>query len=256
MTNFLLFADAHYTTKPETGDRLHPLSAGKLQNALETERGSFDFIVNLGDTTDAAPGYLPQTACFSRMTDIMASSGKPFFSLIGNHDTATDKQTAAALCGMPGRYFSFDAGDCICLFLDTSSNAISDPYPAGLIDWERCVIDAEQLAWLQSSLNRADKPVLVFGHACFALKAGESEACHLIRNREPVMHMFEQSGKVAAVFCGHYHPGDMEIVKGIPYITLAAMCVGQDNAYALVSLSRNTVTVQGRGRQLSYCIKR
>ncbi len=253
--DFFLFADAHYTTKPQTGDRLHLLSADKLRYALNAERENYNFIVNLGDTTDAVPGYLPQSACFERMKEIMATSGKPYFSVIGNHDTATEKKSIIALCEMPGRYFSYDAGPFLCLFLDSSSNCVTEPYPTGLIDWERCMIDDAQFTWICDALCKARKPVLVFAHACFALKAGESEESHLILNREPIMRIFAQSSKVAAVFCGHYHPGDLQVVDGISYITLAAMCVGQENAYCVVRVKDGEIIVRGSGRQPSYRIQ-
>ena len=212
--------------------------------------------MNLGDTADSFPGFLPQEECFTRVTGVLRESGLRFFTLLGNHDTATPKRLAVPLCGMPDRYYSFDAGSHLCLFLDASMNSETEPYPAGMIDWKNCSLDSGQLRWLEETLRNAEKPVCVFCHPCFALKAGWAEELHLIRNRGAAMDLFVKSGKVAAVFCGHYHPGDLQTAGGIPYVTLAAMCEGEQNTYAVVTAEGFELTVEGRGGQPSLKLRR
>ena len=66
------------------------------------------------------------------------------------------------------------------------------------------------------------------------------------------MELFSGSGKVAAVFCGHYHPGDLQIRDGIPYVTFAGMCEGEANSYAVVTAEDGLIRVEGRGNQPSF----
>ena len=249
---FLAAADPHYTTKPASGDRRHALSLEKLKRAVTAAAPRCDFLVNLGDSTDSAPGYLPQQECFRRVTEVLASGGKPFYSVIGNHDTGVRKAEAVRLSAMPDRYYAVTAGGFRCLFLDGSLNDPDDPDPRSIIDWEACVIDREQLSWLSLELNESRLPVLVFCHPCFALKPGWNQYLHLLKNRERLMSLFSGCGKVAAVFSGHYHSGDVEIVDGIPYVTVAAMCVGEADTWAVVTVNDREVLVEGSGSQPSF----
>ena len=252
---FLAVADMHCSEKEQTGTRLHALSLGKLRKALERSAGGCDFIMNLGDTAQADRGYRPQEELFSLALAELDRAGLPFYSVIGNHDTATEKQKVTELLQMPGRYYRFDSGSYRCLVLDASLNAPDKPYPKTEIKWDECYIDNEQGSWLRKELAMADRPVLVFSHLNFVLKPGWVEDLHLIVNREEYMRLFADSGKVAAVFSGHYHPGDVEMASGIPYVTFAAMCEGLENTYALVTVEGSTVRVDGFGTQPSYKIE-
>jgi alkaline phosphatase len=249
---FLAVADLHYTEKPVTGSRRHALSLEKLKNAIARDSAGCHFLANLGDTSDVAPEYLSQEEGLSRVTEVFASSGLPFFSVIGNHDTAVRKCRVTEICRMPGRYYSIDIGGFRCVFLDGSLNDPDDPEAPGLIEWANCWIDTKQVTWLQNELTASTLPVLIFCHPCFLLKEGWVEELHLIRNRSTLMNMFAESGKVSAVFCGHYHEGDFQYRDGIPYFTLAAMCEGERNTYAVVTVGDNRILVEGRGNQASF----
>lgn len=251
MTRFLLFADAHYTTKPLTLDRRHPLSIPKLRDAITRSGDGCAFLVNLGDTTDVGEGYLPQEDCLREMENCMSTFHGPHYSVIGNHDTGIPKETVVKLQRLPGRYYSVDTPEFTCLFLDASVNDPKDPWTEKLIDWENCWIDDEQMLWLKETVEKTVKPLLVFCHPCFSLKEGWGEELHLIKNREEILRLFRDSGKVAAVFCGHYHPGDARTWEGIPIITPSALCTGEDTAYCVVTCDDSSVIVEGFGRQSS-----
>jgi manganese-dependent ADP-ribose/CDP-alcohol diphosphatase len=48
--------------------------------------------------------------------------------------------------------------------------------------------------------------------------------------------MLAASGKVKTVFQGHYHPGHENELNGIRYITLPAMCEGEENRFAVYEI--------------------
>ena len=62
------------------------------------------------------------------------------------------------------------------------------------------------------------------------------ESHHIIRNAEEVRAVIRESGKVKAVFQGHYHPGHEAVIDGIPYHTLPAMCEGEENRYVIAEI--------------------
>ena len=126
-----------------------------------------------------------------------------------------------------------------------------DPLPQQEIDWDNCRIDPGQIAWLQRELDAADGKVLIFSHVPFMLEEYATENPHLIRNRDEITRIFECSGKVQAVFSGHYHDGCFGVHNGIPYITFSAMVIGEENAYAVVDVTDAGVRVTGFGRQKS-----
>jgi hypothetical protein len=67
----------------------------------------------------------------------------------------------------------------------------------------------------------------------------DGEGSHYINNCVSVRKALEDSGKVAAVFQGHYHPGSYNLINGIHYCTINAMVEGpfpENNAYAIVEV--------------------
>ena len=62
------------------------------------------------------------------------------------------------------------------------------------------------------------------------------ESHHIIRGAEEIRAILRESGKVKAVFQGHYHPGKESVIDGIPYHTLPAMCEGEENRYMITEI--------------------
>ena len=58
----------------------------------------------------------------------------------------------------------------------------------------------------------------------------------IIRNAPEVRALLSSSGKVKAVFQGHYHPGHENEIDGIRYHTLPAMCEGEENRFSIIEL--------------------
>jgi hypothetical protein len=64
----------------------------------------------------------------------------------------------------------------------------------------------------------------------------EVQKDHIVRNAEIVREYIRDSGKVRAVFQGHYHKGHQTVIDGIPYHTLPAMCEGEENRFLIIEL--------------------
>ena len=60
------------------------------------------------------------------------------------------------------------------------------------------------------------------------------EAHHIVKNADYVRSII--NGRAELVLQGHFHPGGENTVDGIPYITLPAMCEGEENSYRILDL--------------------
>lgn len=246
---FLAFSDMHYSDVPMPGERNRTKSLEKVKRALEEHSDGCDFVVNFGDTADLEESGRNQTALWEETADVLKNSGKKYYCLIGNHDTSTDKQTWLKIMGMPSRYYAFTCDGYRVLVLDANQNSTCDGFPKSEISWDNCYIDDEQFEWIKKELDRASGDVLIFTHELFVLKERSNNDDHVIRNRDKVIDLFEKSGKVKAVFAGHYHWGDVSFSNGINYITFRSVCLYDDYAHAVVSVDKSGIKVQGYSGQ-------
>ena len=250
---FLAVTDLHYTNKLlGDGDRRHSLSLRKLQKAVTQSIEGCDCIVNLGDTAEGFAGFRPQGELLDEVYDVLCGSGLPNYSIIGNHDTHMRKQDFYAHLGMTDRCYTFDCGAYRCIVLDACLNDVNNPLPKQEIEWDNCWIDPPQIEWLRAQLDSAPGEVLIFTHVPFILDDPQIENPHLIKNRWEVMEILKSSGRVKAVFSGHYHNGCFGVCDGIPYITFAAMVVSEENNYAVVDVTNEGIVVRGFGLQQSW----
>ncbi|MCR5484469.1 MAG: metallophosphoesterase [Clostridiales bacterium] len=249
---FLAVTDLHYSDEPQgNSDRAHVLSAEKLRTITENFSDGCDFIVDLGDTADSFSGGRSQKELFSEVCSILEKTGLPFYSIIGNHDTSTDKREICSLMKMPGRYYAFDGGGYRCLVLDACMNDVNVPYPESEIVWDNCYIDEKQKNWLRDELQKSSLPVFIFTHVPFMLEEYEIQNPHLIVNRDEILDIIVKSGKVKAVFSGHYHNGCHTIYNGIPFVVFSALALEKDITFAVVTAEDGKLSVSGHGRNAS-----
>lgn len=249
----LVVTDLHYSDKP-AGDnnRYHELSLEKVKTAIENYSDGCDAVICLGDVVDSFSGYKPQTQGLSEMREILNSFDIPFYTTFGNHDTALDKHEFMRLIGMPGRYYSFETDEYLCLMLDSCMNSKSEPYPEKEIKWTQCYVDNEQLNWMKEKIAGSEKPVVVMTHA---LLSGDED--HTIINAEEIINiLLEFEDKIAAVFCGHYHDGLHSKIGSIPYVAFKALCMGETLTCAVVEIKDSFVKITGYGDEPSIQIKK
>ncbi len=244
---FLAITDLHYSLRDVEGaERRNILSAGKLRRVIGKYAPGCDFIVNLGDTADA--GFGDQRALITEISDILFSAGLPVYSLIGNHDTSLPKDGICRILKMPGRYYSVDTAEYTMLFLDANMNDPNAPLPEDEIDWSETYLDPVQLDFVRDALGKSDKPAFVFCHELFTLQDPDPhQQQHVIRNAADAIRIFEESGKVRAVFCGHYHPGCRSDMNGIEYVTFRSLCLGEEENCAVVNYNEKGLSINTYG---------
>ncbi len=75
----------------------------------------------------------------------------------------------------------------------------------------------------------------------------------LIKNREEVRSILENSNKVVVVFNSHLHWDKMNLHKSIPYFTLQSLTENEDDkglpsrAFHIVDLDKGKINVEVRG---------
>lgn len=244
---FLAFSDMHYSDVNLDGERNRPMSLEKVKRALSEHLDECDFVVNFGDTADLFAEGKQQTLLWEETADVLKSCGKKYYCLIGNHDTSTDKNTWVEIMGMPARYYSFQYDSYKILVLDPNQNDEKNPLPDKEIKWAYCYIDDEQFEWIKREIETAENDVIIFTHELLILGDRDNDDDHVIRNREKVIDLIENSDKVKAVFSGHYHYGDRVFHNGIDYVTFRSICLNDDYAHYVVTIDDNGIDVKEYG---------
>ena len=121
-----------------------------------------------------------------------------------------------------------------------------------------------QIAWLEADLARCSAPAIVLmHHPASEMHLEENRwfenAPHICRvsERKRVRSVIERSGKVVAVFNGHVHWNHLDVIRGIPYITLQSMVENLEDdapgraagAFAVCDLDPQRLTVSVYGEE-------
>ncbi len=128
------------------------------------------------------------------------------------------------------------------------------------ISGEGHVITDEQIKWLKEELKKTDKDCIVFVHAGLADQdltgnpwfEGRPEFC-LIKNRDEIRNILENSGKVKAVFNSHLHWDKKHTHNSIPYFTLQSLVENEDDkgvpsqAYSIINIEGKKISVEIKG---------
>lgn len=198
IVRFGIIADVHMGTGPDAVRALH--SYIDTMNAKKP-----DFIVSLGDFS-----LKPNTA---QAMSIWRESTMPRYHVLGNHDMdlGVSKETARQSFGMPSMYYSFDAGPIKGIVLDGNVRSGAYSYSGYAIE-----IGPAQLDWLDKEIAASDKPVALFIHQPFFKTIFPS-----LKDTDKVLNMLKKhTSKVFGIFSGHEHADGMEMVDGIPHITI------------------------------------
>ena len=262
LLTFGVFADAHYA--PITyADRYCADSIEKLKVCIDAFNArDLSLAVNLGDSVDACGSVDEGLAYLAEFGETFARFRGERRLVLGNHDLETfTKQQFVENCGVDGAkaYGSFDHGGVHFAVLDGNCHEDGTDFAAGDYDWADSWVADEQVAWLADDLaGAAGWPVVVLCHECLDQPEGKPADPHVVRNHDAVRSVIERAGNVAVVIQGHCHPGRHRVLNGIPYITLAAMCVGPglgNNAFAIMSIGEGAIEVEGFGRQESFRLR-
>lgn len=216
-----IFSDPHYSSAAITcGCRYNNRSLDKIKAAYcHFESEGCRLVVCLGDLIDTEKTVDEEIANLKKIADVFHGASMPTVALMGNHDafTITSEQFYDTL-GLPkAEHLTLDGRELF--FLDTCYFKSGKHYAPGDSDWTDCY--CPDVKKLEKSLAAIDSDAYIFMHHNTDIAIRED---HRLANAEELMRCINQSGKVKAVFQGHYHGGHSSIYGGIPYITLPAMC--------------------------------
>jgi len=221
-----------------------------------------DLIINLGDVLEDESAELDR-ARYSRFVALLREIGKPVLHVAGNHDTIN--LSTAELCEIWGTTddvtYSRDVGGIHFAVLRTIEHR-----------GERIELPEAQIHWLEQDLARASLPSVVLMHHPASEMRLEGNRWfekrpHLCRvvERRALRQVIEHSGKVLAVFNGHVHWNHLDIIAGIPYVTLQSLSENLDEdapgrpaaAYAVCDLDDRRLVMNVYGaEQLRYQLER
>lgn len=251
-----LMTDLHYADKPPTKTRFYREALAKLDEAVEVmNREKTALVVELGDFIDQADSVEKEIEWLQTMESHFAKLSMPRHYVLGNHCVGTlTKQEFAANTKACGGHEVFEAGGVTFLILDACFRSDGTPYSRKNFDWKDANIPASQLSWLESELNKASGPVIVFAHQRL-----DADKAHAVQNAAAVRSLLEKSGKVLAVFQGHSHKNDYQQIACIHYTTLVAMVEGsgiENNGYTILDvLADGSLRLHGYRKQMNRDLK-
>jgi alkaline phosphatase len=251
-----LMTDLHYADKPPTKTRFYREALAKLDEAVEVmNREKPALVVELGDFIDQADSVEKEIEWLKTMESHFARLSMPRHYVLGNHCVGTlTKQEFAANTKAAGGFESFEAAGVTFVILDSCFKSDGTPYSRKNFDWKDSNIPSSQLSWLESELNKASGPVIVFAHQRL-----DADKAHAVQNAAEVRSRLEKSGKVLAVFQGHSHKNDYQQIAGIHYTTLVAMVEGsgtENNGYTMLDvLADGSLRLNGFRKQANRDLK-
>jgi len=264
---FALISDVHLGPQASHQGKLRKLThlSEELISAFVRRMQSElnpDLVINLGDVLEDESTALDHER-YERFVSMLREIGKPVLHVAGNHDTIN--LTPEQLCAIWGNSseptYSRDHGGVHFAVLRTIEHR------GRLVE-----LPEDQIRWLEADLSSTSLPSIVLMHHPASEMRLEGNRWfekypHLCRvvERRALRKVIEQSGKVLAVFNGHVHWNHLDIIAGIPYITLQSLIENLDDdapgraaaAYAVCDLDERRLTVTVHGAEtVRYQIER
>ncbi len=262
--HFGIVTDSHYADTDARDGRYYSESTGKMAECVELmNEQKVDFLIELGDFKDQDdPAVEERTISHLRaIENVFRRFRGSRYHVLGNHDmdSISKKQFLKDITNtniqVESAYYSFESRGIHFVVLDANYLADGTAYDHGNFKWTDTHVPNVQLDWLRRDLAAASLPVIIFVHQLL-----DGEGNLYVDNAEDIRNILHASGKIIAVFQGHKHVGDYNIIEGIHYYTLKAMVDGsgaENNSYATVEvLHDNGIIVTGYRRAVSKELSR
>lgn len=237
MIKFGVFTDTHYAKNVKNGNRNCDLSLARVRNIVnDFNVKKLDFCACLGDVINSVRDYEKDLLNIQLLSAEFNNFNMPYHILLGNHDLEAMSKTSfytAFNKQLKKPYYSFSLDNSRFIVLDANHLLDNSEYCCGNYKWDESYINKEQLIWLENQLSLCDETnIIIFTHQNLdhRMKNGELDAC-IIKNYKDVTKILEKSKKGITVIQGHYHDGYYQVINGITYITIKALCVGDDISY-------------------------
>lgn len=230
-----------------------------------------DLVVNLGDVVEDE-SFEADARRYAECLALLRRAPGRLVNVAGNHDRVhlepeflrrawgePEPQAAAAGAGAHpaadaeprALYRSFDFGGYHFVVLYTHERKDED-----------VTLGTAQLTWLRADLRAAPLPTVVLMHHSAAdqdLRGNRwfEKAAHicLVKDRRDLRRILAEHGRTLAVFNGHLHWNHLDVIDGIPYVTVQSLVenLADDapgvaaQAHAVVRLSAHRVSVEVAG---------
>ena len=225
-----VFTDSHYSSqKVSCGNRYNSKSLEKIKKAYAFfESQKCDLVVCLGDLIDKEASHKKEVENLKEVAKIINESSIKTICLMGNHD---------AFAFTEAEFYEI-LGDCkpknmimkekTLLFLDACYFKNGNHYLPGDTDWKDTFYPHTDD--LKRQIDEAWDNVYIFIHQNLDPCIRED---HRLYNSIEINNMLQKSGKVKAVYQGHYHPGTESEHGNVEYVTFSAMCENENAHYIL-----------------------
>jgi 3',5'-cyclic AMP phosphodiesterase CpdA len=252
-----IVTDLHFGPEASHEGKLRKLThqAGDLARAFVQRMNHEvqpDLVVNLGDDIEDESREM-DLARYGECQAILAGVAAPLVNVAGNHDLIhLNRDDLARFWNRSGPlYYSRDVRGWHLVVLHTIERQDVD-----------IRIPQAQLEWLRADLAAAQAPTVVLMHHSASEQSlddsrwwpGRSHLA-LVKERAELRSIFEESGLVRAVFNGHLHWNHLDVISGIPYVTVQSLIENLDEdapgraaaACAVVRLSERRMVVRVLG---------
>jgi 3',5'-cyclic-AMP phosphodiesterase len=211
-----------------------------------------DLVVNLGDDVEDE-SRAADLARYGECQSILRTAKAPVVNVAGNHDVVNmNRDDLTRMWHRAGPlYYALDHGGWHFVVLHTIESTDSGIH-----------LPHEQLGWLEADLTATALPAIVFMHHSASEQdfddsrwfRGRPDSA-LVKERRELRRILAASGKVKAVFNGHVHRNHLDVIDGIPYVTVQSLIENVDDdapgrpaaASAVVRLSPERIVVRVRG---------
>ena len=220
-----IVTDLHFGPEASYGGKLRKLThqASDLARAFVQRMNAEvqpDVVVNLGDDIEDESREM-DLARYGECQAILAGVVAPLVNVAGNHDLIhLNRDDLVHFWRRSGPlYYSMDLRGWHLVVLHTIERQDVEVR-----------IPQSQLEWLHADLAATQAPTLVLMHHSASEQSlddsrwwpGRSHLA-LVKERAELRRIFEESGRVRAVFNGHLHWNHLDVISGIPYVTVQSL---------------------------------
>jgi 3',5'-cyclic-AMP phosphodiesterase len=252
-----MISDLHFGPEARWAGKLRKLThrAGELTRdfvRVMNDEVRPDLVVNLGDDIEDESRHA-DLARYGECQAVLRTARAPLVNVAGNHDLVTlNRDDLNRFWQRSGPlYYSFEVKGWHFAVLHTLEKPDVEVR-----------IPETQLEWLRGDLAAGREPTIVLMHHSASEQELEDSRwwpgrAHLalVKERVALRRILEDSGRVRAVFNGHLHWNHLDVIGGIPYVTVQSLIENLDEdapgrpaaAHAVVHLSDHRMTVHVRG---------
>ncbi len=252
-----IVTDLHFGPEARFQGKLRKLThqAGDLARAFVRSMNDEvkpDLVVNLGDDIEDESREADLRR-YGECQGILRGANAELLNVAGNHDLIyMNRDDLARFWQREGPlYYSLDRGGFHFVVLCTLERKDVEVR-----------LPETQLAWLRDDLAKGSAPTVVFMHHPASEQELEESRwwpgrshLALVKERAELRRILETSGRVRAVFNGHLHWNHLDVIGGIPYVTVQSLIENLDDdapgrpaaSHAVVRLSERRIGVHVRG---------